>query len=109
MLCLTLYHPDFMLNFDETMIMKDPEIKRIVASKGEKKILIQTSSKEKKCYTIGPLITLSGKLLTTLLVWPSKSVKAFKITTPLNLFMSYRDEGSWIYNKVIEEYTRQII
>ena len=56
-----------MLNFNETMIMKDPEIKRIVALKVEKKILIQTSGKEKKGYTIVPLITLSGKLLITLL------------------------------------------
>ena len=37
-----------MLNFDETMIMKDPEIKRIVALKGENKIPIQRSGKEKK-------------------------------------------------------------
>ena len=74
------------------MIMKDPEIKRIVALKGEKKITVQTSSKEKKGYTIGPLITLSGKVLKTFLVWPSKSLKAFKINTPLNLFMSYREK-----------------
>ena len=74
--------------------MKDPE-KNEQLLKGEKKIPIQTSGKEKEGYTIGvigPLITLSGKLHTTLLVWSSKGVKAFKINTPLNLFMSYREE-----------------
>ena len=91
------------------MIMRDSEIKKIVANQGEKKIPIKTSGKEKKGYTIAPLVTLSGKLLTTLLVWPFKGVKDFKINTPSNLFISYRQEESWVDSKVIEEYTRKII
>ena len=106
---LALYHPDFILNLDETMIMKDPEIKRIVTNTGEKKVPLKTSGKEKKGYTIAPLVSFSGKLLTTLLVWPSKGVKSFKINSPSNLFIAYRPDGSWIDSKVIEEYTRQVI
>ena len=106
---LALYHPDYILNLDETMIMRDPPVKKIVANQGEKKIPLKTSGKEKNGYTIAPLVTLSGKLLTTLVVWPSKGIKKFKINIPTSLFLSYREEGSWIDSKVIEEYTRQVI
>ena len=106
---LAKYHPCYILNFDETMIVKDPVIKRIVTDKGAKKVPIKTSGKEKQGYTIAPLVSLSGKLLTTLMVWPSKGKKAFQINTPSNLFIVFREEGSWIDSKVIEEYTRQVI
>ena len=90
---LALYHPDYILNLDETMIMRDPPVKKIVANQGEKKIPLKTSGKEKNGYTIAPLVTLSGKLLTTLVVWPSKGIKKFKINIPTSLFVSYREEG----------------
>ena len=61
------------------MIMKKPNIKKVIANSVEKKVAIKSSTKEKLGYTITPLITLSGKLLITLLVWPFKRMKSFKI------------------------------
>ena len=89
--------------------MRDPPVKRTIKNIGDKRVAIKTAGKDKLGYTIGPLITLSGNLLRTLLVWPTKGVKGFKINIPLNLYICYREAGSWVDTKVIEEYTRQII
>ena len=89
--------------------MKEPQIKKIVTETGAKKVAIKTSGKEKEGITIAPLISWSGKMLKSLMIWPSNSKKEFQINIPSNIFMAFRPEGSWIDSKVIEEYTRQVI
>jgi len=89
--------------------MRDPPIKKTINNIGDKRVAIKTAGKEKLGYTLGPAITMSGNQLRTLLVWPSKGVKKFKINIPLNLYICYREAGSWVDAKVVEEYTRQII
>ena len=89
LISLDSYHPDYILNFDETMIMRDPPVKRTINNIGDKRVAIKTAGKDKLGYTIGQLITLSGNLLRTLLVWPTKGVKGFKINIPLNLYICY--------------------
>ena len=75
------------------MIIKEPSIKKVIANVDKKKVSIKSSGKDKLGYTIAPLITLSGKLLTTLFVWPSKRIKSFKINVPLNIYCCYREAG----------------
>ena len=46
-------------------------------------------------------------MLSTFLIWPSKRVEKLKINTPQNLYIAYRDKGSWIDDNMFEGYCRK--
>jgi hypothetical protein len=102
------YHPDFVLNYDETMIFRDSLPSKIIEEQGTVNVRVKSSGKEKLGYTVGVSVTMGGKMLSSLIVWPSKGVKKFKINTPDNLFIEYREAGSWIDKNILKKYVRGV-
>ena len=91
------------------MITRDSSDGKNVVPKGEKSVKVKTNGKEKMGYTVGVTCTLSGKLLTSLLIWPLKGKKKFETLTPSNISIEYRPAGSWIDSNVFYQYVRTII
>ena len=88
------------------MITRDSSDEKNVVPQGEKNVKVKTSGKEKLGYTVGMTCMLSGKLLKSLLIWPSKGKKQFKTFTPSNISIEYRAAG---YSNIFYQYVRTII
>jgi hypothetical protein len=78
-----LYLPENILNFDETSFPKEIIGKKTITQIGEKHVKVITGGKDRLNYTIGITSSLTGKLLNTVIIWPSKGLRN-KIKVKLN-------------------------
>jgi hypothetical protein len=90
------------------MIIRDQTPSKVIDTIGTKHVKIKTSGKEKLGYTLGISVSMSGKMLQTLVIWPTKGKKKFKTLIPSNLYVEYREEGSWMDKKVLKNYARGV-
>ena len=88
------YRPENILNFDETAISRDYVGNTTIALTGEKNVTVRTAGREKQNYTLGITTNLAGKLLKTVVVWPTKGERN-RPTEPKNISLWYRPKGSW--------------
>ena len=59
------------------MITRDQMPSKVIDLTGTKHVKVKTSGKSKEGYTLGVTVSMSGKLLNTLVIWPTKGKKAF--------------------------------
>ncbi len=111
------YHPDLVLEMDETLAPWAPMDDSTYAPKGESKVSIQGHN-DKRGNTATITITRSGKLLPLQLIWSGKTKRSIpKCTWPegfLNCFSGPSSKGNkkgtkWQNAKTIVEYLKHIV
>ena len=103
----SIYDLDHVINMDETFVPRDAPSNHTLELKGSKKVVVNTTGKEKEHYTVILTVTYTGKRLYSIIIIKGKGVKKVKCTVPHDFHINY-NKKSWINSRIMNNWVDDI-